>query len=888
MAGNPADPTLNAKMGLDASEALRELQNVEQAGVGAFNKMTNASDSLVDNMNRMTDALKKYHALTEAKSGTVARSWIGEFNKITAASAAMGSQVGGNVARIASLANNTVRPLVAVGVAMTGVGEAAASSAAALLLLPAFFAAAIAAAKMYVDYIYKIVQNQDELYKVLINASSEMDARVQTAVAQLNSWHAISENLRLDGEALAIVYGGKLADGLVTLQNLWENQGDLLQMVHTASAPVIENIQRLSNLYYENATMLPRWMASTTAGKVVIEGFKLLLDATITSLRGIVLLMGYAWEATKKLAGMFFEFVTNYSTLSKLDKNRMPGWLATYVSFLDVVSGKTYSDTLGQLSEDYKKFQEDMASSKEEDVIFGTGPVLSEADEKEYKRRAEAREAKEKAAREAAARARAAAIEANKRAHEAFEDQVKSLDASLLKTAELYQNQSEKTAKDVLAIKNAWIAVDDQTKTSGQKIADALQRAGEKEAANLKLREAYSKAVADFNAKASKLKEFEISSEKELKALSGDSLEKIKEKTEQIKARKKTLEEETEAAKKLADIFGQQLSAMDLTSGLAKAIEGIDTSTLTLRAMKKVQELRKQMESAQTPEEKQDIIDELGKTVKEGQIKSVAQMFNEHFFKTDEMDAFAKRKFQNIGKGIATANQIISDQIANSILPVLDNAIQVHTDKLEELKAKEESIAENITNNRIKMHGALTQAAIDEYKKKSELMRQNLRETRLAKEGERQEALKAWRTEKDFRESQAIMAGAGAVLNGLNTAPAFVGIALAASAAAISATQIGIITAEKPPQFHKGGILQPDEQVITGRKGEAVLSQGAVAELGEETVKDLNGGKQGGGKPLHATINVVLDGRQIAKHIVKTTTYAANNKRLGMRDMSGR
>lgn len=65
--------------------------------------------------------------------------------------------------------------------------------------------------------------------------------------------------------------------------------------------------------------------------------------------------------------------------------------------------------------------------------------------------------------------------------------------------------------------------------------------------------------------------------------------------------------------------------------------------------------------------------------------------------------------------------------------------------------------------------------------------------------------LKAWKQSKDIALTQAVMNTANAVMAQLSNPTPYVGIVLAALAAATGAIQIGLIASQKPPKFAKGG-----------------------------------------------------------------------------------
>jgi hypothetical protein len=64
---------------------------------------------------------------------------------------------------------------------------------------------------------------------------------------------------------------------------------------------------------------------------------------------------------------------------------------------------------------------------------------------------------------------------------------------------------------------------------------------------------------------------------------------------------------------------------------------------------------------------------------------------------------------------------------------------------------------------------------------------------------------------------------------------------------ALGAVQAAAVLATPPPKFHSGGMIAPDERMITAQTGEAVLSRSGVAAAGGASgVNDLNRGGGGG------------------------------------------
>ncbi len=82
------------------------------------------------------------------------------------------------------------------------------------------------------------------------------------------------------------------------------------------------------------------------------------------------------------------------------------------------------------------------------------------------------------------------------------------------------------------------------------------------------------------------------------------------------------------------------------------------------------------------------------------------------------------------------------------------------------------------------------------------------------------------------------------------------------------ATQLGLslatIKQQRPPSFHRGGMIQADEAMITARRGESVLNERATQRLGEATITGLNEGRM----MAPITVNVQVGRRQLERVVI--------------------
>ena len=126
-------------------------------------------------------------------------------------------------------------------------------------------------------------------------------------------------------------------------------------------------------------------------------------------------------------------------------------------------------------------------------------------------------------------------------------------------------------------------------------------------------------------------------------------------------------------------------------------------------------------------------------------------------------------------------------------------------------------------------------------------------------EAEQDAALRLFRASKTGAISQALINGALAVTTALAQLGPVAGGIAAAGIAATTSAQIGIIAAQPPPEFHRGGTVTapaPWERDIRAQGGESVLTtQGTRAAGGPAAVETLNRGA-GGTTPIWIPLQV--------------------------------
>ena len=97
-----------------------------------------------------------------------------------------------------------------------------------------------------------------------------------------------------------------------------------------------------------------------------------------------------------------------------------------------------------------------------------------------------------------------------------------------------------------------------------------------------------------------------------------------------------------------------------------------------------------------------------------------------------------------------------------------------------------------------------------------------------------------------FKSNQAlqiantIIAGSAAAIRAFAELGPIAGALAAGAIAGDTSLAVAKIKAQKPPKFHQGGMIEPDETPAILRRGEAVLSERATQRLGRRTIEALN------------------------------------------------
>lgn len=106
-----------------------------------------------------------------------------------------------------------------------------------------------------------------------------------------------------------------------------------------------------------------------------------------------------------------------------------------------------------------------------------------------------------------------------------------------------------------------------------------------------------------------------------------------------------------------------------------------------------------------------------------------------------------------------------------------------------------------------------------------------------------------------------------------------------AAAIALTGAQAIVAATASPPEFPNGGVMSPDHQLVGVQTGESILNRRATAELGRETINELNSGNSAGSGNSGITVRIGSDVLETSVYNVMSrggrATQAANNTYLG-------
>lgn len=233
----------------------------------------------------------------------------------------------------------------------------------------------------------------------------------------------------------------------------------------------------------------------------------------------------------------------------------------------------------------------------------------------------------------------------------------------------------------------------------------------------------------------------------------------------------------------------------------------------------------------------------------------------------DEQEiANASTKAEKMETGLALA-----EEIGDKSIQVAEDVMSFEKDRLTaELDAVTETV-EAIEERRIAALKAVQNAETDHDRATAMLRLAKINAEKTAAKAEeaevKQRLQRVYRAEKAVTLTKITMETAAAVMKGyamFGPPPSPAGIAAAIAAGVAGVTQAAVVAATPIPTYHTGGLiraaaLQPDEQMILARTGEAVLNQRAAESLGAEGVEALNQGTE----PAAAIQQIVFDGRVI-------------------------
>ena len=152
--------------------------------------------------------------------------------------------------------------------------------------------------------------------------------------------------------------------------------------------------------------------------------------------------------------------------------------------------------------------------------------------------------------------------------------------------------------------------------------------------------------------------------------------------------------------------------------------------------------------------------------------------------------------------------------------------------RADKLKAEIEQLRDS-------MHDASEQERAD-IAETIEDREEELKAARARRREANKDARETFKSVKAMRISETIISGAAAGIRAVAELGPIAGGVAAAAIAADTTLAVAQIKNQKPPKFHTGGMIEPDEQPAILRRGEAVLSERATQRLGRRTIEALN------------------------------------------------
>ena len=188
----------------------------------------------------------------------------------------------------------------------------------------------------------------------------------------------------------------------------------------------------------------------------------------------------------------------------------------------------------------------------------------------------------------------------------------------------------------------------------------------------------------------------------------------------------------------------------------------------------------------------------------------------------------------------------LRDQMLNLSTTGLDVAVgfgELAIDRFGEAATRAGSRADKLRGEIETLRDSMTGASEEERAQIADTI--EAKEEELARaEKRRKQANKAARQQ--FKSNQAlqiantIIAGSAAAIRAFAELGPIAGALAAGAIAGDTALAVAKIKAQKPPKFHMGGMVEPDETPAILRRGEAVLSERATQRLGRRTIEALN------------------------------------------------
>jgi hypothetical protein len=189
---------------------------------------------------------------------------------------------------------------------------------------------------------------------------------------------------------------------------------------------------------------------------------------------------------------------------------------------------------------------------------------------------------------------------------------------------------------------------------------------------------------------------------------------------------------------------------------------------------------------------------------------------------------------------------VLREQMLELVTTGLDTAVgfgELAIDRFGEAATKAGTRADKLRGEIETLRDSMTGASEEERAQIEETIEAKEKELRKARDRRKEAnnaARETFKSNKALQIANTIIAGSAAAIRAFAELGPIAGAVAAGAIAADTTLAVAKIKNQKPPKFHMGGMVEPDETPAILRRGEAVLSERATQRLGRRTIEALN------------------------------------------------